>query len=131
MSESVSDFKEKVSNADKNIVAVDFDGVIHKNSQGFHNGKIYDDLIDGTVEGLEFLSEKYELVIYTCKANPSRPLIEGKTGKQLIKDWLIEKKIDHFFKEIYFEKPNAKFYIDDKAITFKSWNQIIKTFLEN
>ena len=126
MTDSISAFKARVTEADKKIIAVDFDGVIHKNSKGFHNGEIYDDLIDNTIEGLEFLSEKYDLVIYSCKANPSRPLVNGKTGKELILNWLIEKKIDHFFKKIYFEKPNAKYYIDDKGISFKSWNEIMK-----
>jgi histidinol phosphatase-like enzyme len=125
MPKSVSDFKKKVTNADNNIIAVDFDGVIHKNSKGFHDGTIYDDLVNNTVEALEFLSQHYELVIYTCKANPDRPLVNGKTGKELIQEWLIEKKIDHFFKNIYYEKPNAKFYIDDKAIAFKSWEIVI------
>jgi histidinol phosphatase-like enzyme len=125
MSKSVSDFKKKIINDDKNIIAIDFDGVIHKNSKGFHDGTIYDGLVDNTVEALEFLSQHYELVIYTCKANPDRPLVNGKTGKQLIKEWLIKKKIDHFFNDIYYEKPNAKFYIDDKAIAFKSWEIVI------
>ena len=92
MTDSISAFKARVTEADKKIIAVDFDGVIHKNSKGFHNGEIYDDLIDNTIEGLEFLSEKYDLVIYSCKANPSRPLVNGKTGKELILNWLIEKK---------------------------------------
>ena len=30
------EFKDMVSKQDKNVIAIDFDGVIHKNSKGFH-----------------------------------------------------------------------------------------------
>ena len=42
----------------------------------------------GSLEALKQLSRKYRLIIYTCKANPIRPLINGKTGEELIWDWL-------------------------------------------
>ena len=82
MSESVSDFKKKVSNADKNVVAIDFDGVIHKNSKGFNDGKIYDDLIDfigseesiGKTLGTDINNRKYTLPIIL--------LLERNKGKE-------------------------------------------------
>ena len=30
----------------------------------------------------------YDLVIYTCKATPTRPLVNGKTGIELVWEWL-------------------------------------------
>ena len=76
---NLKQFKETVSKEDKNTIAIDFDGVIHKNSKGFHDGTIYDEPIEDVKKGLEYLSKSYKLVIYTCKANPDRPLINGKT----------------------------------------------------
>ena len=107
-------------------LAIDFDGVIHKSSKSFHDGTIYDDPVDGVEEALKQLSKDYILIIYTCKANPERPLIGGKTGIELIWDWLRKYDLDLYIGDIVYGKPNAKYYIDDKAIKFTSWNQVIR-----
>ena len=46
-------------------IAVDFDGVIHKNSKGYHDGTVYDDPVEGVREPLEKLSEKYTVIVYS------------------------------------------------------------------
>ena len=74
----IKDFKNKVIEEDKNTIAVDFDGVIHKNSKGFSDGTVYDEPVEGVKEGLEYLSKSYKLVIYSCKASNDRPLVNGK-----------------------------------------------------
>ena len=122
---NLKEFKETVSKEDKNTIAIDFDGVIHKNSKGFHDGTIYDEPIEGVKKGLEYLSKSHKLVIYTCKANPDRPLINGKTGPKLIYDWLVKYELDSYIYNIVYEKPNAKYYIDDKAIRFINWKMIM------
>ena len=122
---NLKEFKETVSKEDKNTIAIDFDGVIHKNSKGFHDGTIYDEPIDGVKKGLEYLSKSYKLVVYTCKANPDRPLINGKTGSKLIYDWLVKYELDSYIYNIVYEKPNAKYYIDDKAVRFINWDIIM------
>ena len=58
----------------------------------------------------------YDLVIYTCKANPNRPLVNKKTGIDLIWDWLKKHNFDKYIDNICYIKPNAKYYIDDKGI---------------
>ena len=121
----INNFKEMVTAEDKNTIAIDFDGVIHKNSKGFHDGTIYDEPIEGVKKGLEYLSKSYRLVIYTCKANPNRPIINDKTGIQLIWEWLEKYGLQKYIDNITYEKPNAKYYIDDKAIRFINWEMII------
>jgi histidinol phosphatase-like enzyme len=69
----------------KLVIALDFDGVIHKDDKGYHDGTIYGNPIDGVESALEHLSKSYTLVIYSCKSNPMRPLVDGKNGK-----WYIE-----------------------------------------
>ena len=32
--------------------------------------------------------------------------------------------IDKYIKDVTYNKPNALFYIDDKAISFKNWDNI-------
>ena len=51
----INDFKKTVGSEEKNTIAIDFDGVIHKNSKGFHDGTIYDEPIEGVKKGLEYL----------------------------------------------------------------------------
>ena len=119
-------FKEFTLNNDKNVIAVDFDGVIHKSSKGFHDGTIYDEPVDDVKKGLEYLSKSYKLVVYTCKANPNRPLIDEKTGTELIWEWMEKYDLSKYVSDVVYGKPNAKYYIDDKAICFIDWNQILK-----
>ena len=111
-------FKDELKN-----IAVDFDGVIHKNSKGYHDGTIYDEPIEGSKESLEKLSKDYDVVLFTCKAKPDRGLVNGKTGTQLVWEWLEEHNMAQFVTKVTAEKPRAVQYIDDKGIKFTSWEE--------
>lgn len=106
-------------------IAIDFDGVIHKNSKGFYDGTVYDEPIEGALEAIKKLSQQYEIVIFTAKAKPDRPLVNGKTGSELIWDWLKKYDIQQYIKKVTSEKPRAVLYIDDKGIRFESWTQTL------
>ncbi len=108
-----------------NVVVLDFDGVIHKNTKGYYNGTIYDEPVDGTREALEELAKKYKLVILTCKASRYRPLINGKTGKELIWNWLDKYDLSKYICEVTDKKPRALFYIDDKNLVFTTWHEVL------
>lgn len=112
------------------VLAIDFDGVIHKNSKGFYDGTIYDDPVSGAKEALKFLSKEYTLVICTCKALPERPLINGKTGTELIWEWLKKHELDQYISDVTGEKIRAAFYIDDKAIRFNNWKDTLNEIPE-
>ena len=122
---NIKEFDKKQHERNTKQLAIDFDGVIHKSSKSFYDGTIYDDPVDGVEEALKQLSRDYTLIIYTCKANPERPLINSKTGTELIWDWLRKYELDSYIDDIVYGKPNAKYYIDDKAIKFINWNQVI------
>tara|TARA_A100001391_G_scaffold182718_1_gene149433 strand:- start:1998 stop:2387 length:390 start_codon:yes stop_codon:yes gene_type:complete len=122
----INDFKNMVGGEEKNTIAIDFDGVIHKNSKGFHDGTIYDEPVKDVKKGLEYLSKSYKLVIYSCKANPNRPKIDNKTGVELIWDWLDGYNLKKYIDDVSYEKPNAKYYIDDKAIRFLNWEMVME-----
>jgi len=111
-------FKDELKN-----IAVDFDGVIHKNSKGYYDGTVYDEPIDGAKESLKRLSEKYDVVIFTAKAKPDRGLVNGKTGTELVWEWLRKHDMDKFVTKVTAEKPRAVEYIDDKAVKFISWEK--------
>ena len=96
----VSEFKNMVGKQNEKVIAIDFDGVIHKNSKGFYDGTIYDEPIDGVKKSLQYLSKNYILVIYSCKANPSRPKINNKTGIELIDVQTKQSNLEQIFVEI-------------------------------
>ena len=109
-----------------NNLAIDFDGVIHDADKGFFDGTCYGMPIPGSLEALEILSRKYRIVIFTAKAKPNRPLINGKTGTELVSDWLEKYEVLKFVAEITSEKPRAILYIDDNAFRFENWSDAMK-----
>ena len=108
-----------------NNLAIDFDGVIHSFDKGYHDGTCYGKPIEGTKEALELLSKKYTLIIFTAKVKSDRPLVNGKTGMELVEEWLEKYGLSKYISKITCEKPRAQYYIDDKAIEFVSWNETL------
>jgi len=98
------------------ILAIDFDGVIHKYSKHYHDGTIYDEPMKGAIDALKKLSEQYKVVILTARED-----------RKAIRSWL--KKYD-FDKEIEItnKKIPAQAYIDDRGIRFTNWKDILNLF---
>ena len=111
---------------DANNIAVDFDGVLHNFDKGFYDGTCYGEPIEGSIEALKILSKKYNVIIYSSKCLPDRPLVEGLTGREHIIKWLQKYDVLKYVKDVTHLKVRAKYYIDDKAINFNNnWNEII------
>jgi phosphoheptose isomerase len=106
-------------------IGIDFDGVIHKCSKGFYDGTIYDDPIEGSLDAIKEIAKNYNIIVYTAKAKPDRPLINGKTGQELVWDWLDKKGFGEYVTEVTSEKPRAVAYIDDKAFRFNNWKDTL------
>ena len=123
---NIKEFDKEQHEKNTKQLAIDFDGVIHKSSKSFHDGTIYDDPVNGVEEALKRLSKDYILIIYTCKANPDRPLVNGKTGIELIWEWLDRHEVKDNIKDVTCIKPNAITYIDDKAVKFIDWNDMLE-----
>lgn len=115
---------------EKMNLAIDFDGVIHNASRGYHDGTCYGDPIPGSLEAIRELSKKYNIIIFTAKSKPNRPLVNGKTGSQLVEDWLNKYDFLGYINEITSEKPRAHLYIDDNGYRFENWNDTL-SFIEN
>lgn len=106
-------------------VAVDFDGVIHRYSRGWHDGSIYDDPMPGALEGLRVLMEQDAVFVHT-----SRDATQVGT-------WLKQHDFDVVLDEatqfwdvrgmllVTNRKLAALCYIDDRAIRFQSWPQAL------
>ena len=109
----------------KNI-AIDFDGVIHDFSKGWHDGTCYGLPLPNSLESIKELSKNYNIIIFTAKVKPSRPLVDGKTGHQLVTEWLKKYDILQYVDEITCEKPRAQIYIDDKGYRFENWKDTLQ-----
>lgn len=116
--------------AQLNNLSIDFDGVLHDDFLGFNDGTCYGLPIPGSIEAVRELSKKYTIVIFTAKAKPDRPLVGGKTGKELVWEWLKKHGIDDCVAEVTSEKPRSFLYIDDNGYRFETWNQTLQ-YLEN
>lgn len=99
-------------------LCIDFDGVIHKASKGYVEGKIYDPPTEGSVFTLNNLARRYNLVVLTARPPEDFPKI---------KKWL--KKYSFPEMEVTNTKPKARAYIDDRAVRFTSWPDIVHYFL--
>jgi histidinol phosphatase-like enzyme len=123
---NIDDFLAETEHNTNNVLCLDFDGVIHNDHLGFYDGTIYGNPIDGSVEAIIELSKKYKIVIYTCKANSNRPLVNNKTGIELIWEWLDKHNIKSYISDVTYNKPTALAYVDDKAIRFENWTETIR-----
>lgn len=106
-------------------IAIDFDGVIHKYSNGWQFGKLYDGPIEGAIHSIRKILEMgYNIIIFSTRADNPK-MIED------MYQWLekhgLENKRD--FIKITNIKPIAGVYIDDRAIRFTNWIDIMKYFV--
>ncbi|MGE5680370.1 MAG: hypothetical protein ACM34K_05760 [Bacillota bacterium] len=106
---------------EKPQIAIDFDGVIHKYSEGYKDGSLYDDPMPGVKEALEKLSKDYDLVIHTTRTNFDD-----------IRKYLEKYGLSEYISDISNEKPKmAKVFIDDRALNFQSWDKALKDIEKN
>jgi len=111
--------------SEKKNLAIDFDGVIHNADKGWHDGTCYGDPLPGSLEALLNLSEKYNIVIFTAKAKPDRPLVDGKTGVIHVLEWLKKYNVAQYIDSVTSEKPRADLYIDDNGYRFENWKDTL------
>jgi len=106
-------------------IVIDLDGTICPVKE---NGDNYADLkpYPGAVEKLRMLRGAGHYIIIqtarnmkTCESNVGK--VMRNVGKVTF-EWLDKYQIP--YDEIYFGKPNAEVYIDDRAFRFSSWHEI-------
>lgn len=102
----------------KPTLLVDFDGVIHHYSKGWHDGTAYDGPMPGALEALMALTERgYEVVIFSTR------------DAQQIRDWFLKHRFPIF--RVTNVKEPALAIIDDRAIEFRSWEQTLGVIKES
>lgn len=112
-------------------IAIDLDGTICP-IKGSHES--YSDLkpVPGAVERIrEFRSAGHYIIILTSRNMATCGGNLGLVMKNIAKvtlDWLEKYGIE--YDEVYFGKPNAEIYVDDRAIRFHSWEEITEDLLK-
>jgi len=103
-------FEERVAHP-KPLLCLDFDGVIHRYSQGYKDGSIYDIPTPGAQEFILRALNTFDIVIYSARARTSE-------GKEEMRQWLHRHMFPTLSLPITCEKPPAFLTIDDRVITF-------------
>lgn len=111
-------------------LAIDFDGVVHTFDKGYFDGTCYGEPIEGSLDAIKALSKQFRIIIFTAKAKQDRPLVNGKTGVELVREWLDKHGVLECVHEITAEKPRAVLYIDDNGYRFENWQDTL-TFIGN
>lgn len=111
-------------------IGVDLDGVFHGYRKGWHDGSIYDDPVPGAVEGVKELMKRDAVFIFTARTN-----------LEAVATWLrglgFQARVDHYPRVREFwndrnvllvtnHKYAAKYYVDDHAIRFTTWERVLR-----
>ena len=112
-------------------IVIDLDGTlcpIKKPNQGYQELEP----LEGAVERIRALkTEGHYIIIQTARNMATQ---EGNLGKvmrnigKITLDWLAKYEVP--YDEIYFGKPNAHLYIDDRAFRFSSWSAITTDLID-
>jgi predicted mannosyl-3-phosphoglycerate phosphatase (HAD superfamily) len=94
-------------------VIIDLDGTICSEEKQF--SRALATIKDGAKESLEKLRDKgYKIIIYSARTWAEYEMTEN---------WLKENKVP--YDQIILGKPQGDYWIDDRAIRFRSWDKVI------
>lgn len=109
-------------------VGVDFDGVIHAYSKGWHDGAIYDEPVKGAFSALHLLMRDFAVFVHTTR--DPRPVADWITTWSNIpcavqvnpgmEFWNVQGEL-----LVTNRKLPAVAYIDDRGIRFENWDQAL------
>jgi hypothetical protein len=100
--------------ADKPILCVDFDGVIHDYRHGWHGGRLYGHVTTGFFYWLDLVLPLFRVVVYSSRSKEPE-------GVEMMRAWLVKEHAGQPLPkglEFAFEKPPAYLTIDDRCLTF-------------
>lgn len=101
----------------KKSVIVDFDGVLHRYSDGWKDGTIYDPPVEGAKEAMAELQHLgFRVVIHSCRCRLDKQDCEAQ--RRAMKAWLLKHKIPYDELHAGGGKPWGVLYIDDNAYRY-------------
>ena len=126
-------------------IAIDFDGVIHKYSGGWKDGSIYDEPVEGAFQSIRALMDKgYSVFVFSTRS--PHQINRWINGYLLTHDMYYDSIFSNYgyiaevipFWKKFWNKPNvlgitkrklpAQAYIDDRAVLFTNWKDILTKF---
>ncbi|MEU8195219.1 hypothetical protein AB0C10_15710 [Microbispora amethystogenes] len=118
-------------------IGLDFDGVIHRYSRGWHDGSIYDGEVPGALMAIRELMGDYSVFVFTSR-NPLQVAgwIQARVQFPVIADieplppdqqefWDVRGTL-----LVTRRKIPALAYVDDRGIRFQSWDQALADIKE-
>ena len=105
----------------KVVIAVDFDNVIHRYDKGWRKGELYGFPVVGAIDALNKLRSRVdEVYILTARAIDEE-------SSNAVRAWLKEWGVgDTDTIEVTNIKKPATAYIDDRAIRFTNWADMLR-----
>jgi len=116
------------------VLALDFDGVLHRYGEGFRDGSIYDEPTPGARAAIAEYLDHFTLVVFSSRARTRHGRLE--IAKFLDRYGFPRNNADGTPIEITAVKPPAYITIDDRGVTFtgvwpsaaellafKTWNE--------
>ena len=104
----------------KNTIAIDFDGVIHRYSQGWKGmDNAYDPPLDGAASALQRLADAGKRIVVFSSRDTA-----------VIKNWLKKHALEQYVAEITNTKIPAQVYIDDRAYRFINWEKTMEDLFD-
>lgn len=118
-----------IQRAEKSI-AIDFDGVVHQYSRGWHTKDIYDPPMEGAEDALRTLSNAFGVFILT--ARPAKDVIMWCRVQFSLRFQLIGPRISYWDRIGVIGVTNRKLpalaYVDDRALRFTTWRDAVNYF---
>ncbi|MDI2124919.1 hypothetical protein [Yinghuangia seranimata] len=108
-------------------LAVDFDGVIHAYSRGWHDGTIYDPPLPGALDALHLLLADDAVFVFTTRAVDQVAEWLNERGVPAKADTTRARKFWNTRGTVLVtnRKLAAHAYLDDRAIRFRDWQQAL------
>lgn len=112
--------KQSSNEVETEVVAIDFDGVLHAYSKEWHDGTIYDEPVPGAKEAMQTLLDLgYEVLIWSTRCHDREVMGEHVSNQRdEMAEWLARHEIP--YTRIHDEegKPLCTLFVDDNCYRF-------------
>lgn len=115
-----------VDSRTERTIALDFDGVIHGYSKGYHDGTIYDEALPGAFDGIKRLMRF--ACVYILSTRDANSIVEWMGKRTEIPCIALPKGAVRWKRPgtigVTNEKLLATHFVDDRAVRFTNWTDI-------
>lgn len=111
-------------------VGVDFDGVIHGYSRGWHDGSIYDSPVPEALASLDFIMMEMKQAVFIFTSRDIADVAQWMSKRMPHVTFVVDDGHHQFWGErgtilVTNRKIPAMAYVDDRAIRFTEWDKAL------